>query len=149
MTRRMGPTRAISTAVGRLIDANLNRSTEGLRAIEDVLRFGYDDAALSGTARDLRHAFAKAGNLLAPRGLLLLSRDSAGDVGAGRWRSGGRRSAFKDMLFANFRRVQESARVLEESARLSGRPMAARRLQALRYRAYALEKGTWLKLGRR
>jgi len=148
MTRGRRPARVISTAVGRLIDANLNRSAEGLRAIEDVLRFGYDRAVLSGKARSLRHAFAKAGNLLAPRGLLLESRDSAGDVGAGRWRSGGRRTAFKDMLFANFRRVQESARVLEESARFSGLPRAARRLQALRYRAYTLEKRTWLDVGR-
>jgi thiamine-phosphate pyrophosphorylase len=104
---------------------------------------------LSSLARSLRHAFAKSGGLLASRGFLLESRDAAGDVGADRWRAGVRRTALADLLFANFRRVQESARVLEESARLAGKPRFARRLQALRYRAYALEKMTWLSVGRR
>ena len=39
----------------RVIDANLNRLKEGLRVVEDVRRYGFDDLALAKKIKTLRH----------------------------------------------------------------------------------------------
>ena len=41
--------------IKRIIDANLNRCREGLRVVEDGLRFVLDDAALYKKVRRIRH----------------------------------------------------------------------------------------------
>ena len=130
------------------MDANLNRVSEGLRTIEDVLRFGYDHAAISAETRRLRHAFGAILRRLIPRWQLLTSRESARDVGAGHWQAGAR-PRLSDLVCANFHRVQESARVLEEGARFLHATTAIRNLQRLRYRSYGLERKTWMVLQKR
>ena len=131
----------------RMVDANLNRASEGLRVAEDVLRFVRGHAALSGEARALRHGLRRAVLTVTPAVRLLAARDSARDPGRTRWRAD-RRSA-TDLLFANLRRAQESARVLEEGLRIAGPPRAVRALQALRYRIYSLERAAGRAIGRR
>ena len=39
----------------RIIDANLNRLKEGLRVVEDIRRYGFDDNALAPKIKILRH----------------------------------------------------------------------------------------------
>src|SRR5262245_52944153 len=39
----------------RILDANLNRATEGLRVIEDYCRFALDDRHLTQRCKQLRH----------------------------------------------------------------------------------------------
>jgi thiamine-phosphate pyrophosphorylase len=63
------------TATLRLIDASINRATEGLRVIEDFVRFVQDDRLLSRLTKTLRHDLARLvssqaslGNL--PQGLV-------------------------------------------------------------------------------
>jgi len=124
----------------RLLDANLNRATEGLRVLEDIARFTADDAVLSTELRRMRHALA---DLLKPVDVQLLSnRDSAGDVGR---ESGLRVGGERDLLSvirANAKRVEESLRVVEEVARLSesGLELDASAAERLRYQAYDNEK---------
>ena len=127
----------------RMIDANLNRASEGLRVTEDVLRFVLDRRVLSGEARRLRHEAESAVRLAAPRAVLVAARDTAGDVGRRRWRTRDRRGGTRDLLAANLRRAQESARVLEEAARALHRPAAVLRLQRWRYGLYAFERRIW------
>src|SRR5262245_59797174 len=43
------------TAVLRILDAQANRAAEGLRVIEDYVRFVLDDRHLSQLAKSLRH----------------------------------------------------------------------------------------------
>ena len=43
----------------RIIDANLNRATEGLRVIEDVVRFILNNAHLWEEIRNTRHSLVK------------------------------------------------------------------------------------------
>ena len=124
----------------RVADANLNRAGEGLRAAEDILRFCLDHAALSREARLARHAVRAAGRALAPDESLRVARDSRRDVGRRRSTPGTRRGTPREMLAANLRRAQESLRVLEETAHITGKGPAASRFQALRYRLYSLEK---------
>ena len=39
----------------RALDANLNRAVEGVRVVEDLVRFGHDDGTLAARFRAVRH----------------------------------------------------------------------------------------------
>ena len=121
----------------RIIDANLNRLTEGLRVVEDVCRYGLDDAGLVRRLKALRH---QAGRLRHefPSGLTA-SRDSVGDVGRVKVREPERRTGMLEVVEASLGRVAESLRVLEEMAKL-GHPEAARQAKAMRFECYELQK---------
>jgi thiamine-phosphate pyrophosphorylase len=108
-----------------MIDANLNRASEGLRVLEDVARFLLSDAGLSGRLRTLRHYLAQQTRSL---GVGLLSeRNSEHDVGHTRSvlredrqtkRKTTRAQGLLDLVSANAKRVEESLRVIEELAKL-------------------------------
>jgi len=119
----------------RLLDANLNRAREGLRVIEDIARFLYDDKKLSQKIRNLRHNLTNVTKSIYPR--LLKSREPERDVGL--TIKEGKRSNLKDILFANFRRVEEGIRVLEEFSKLISTD-AGDRLKKIRFKIYGIEK---------
>jgi len=119
----------------RLLDANLNRAREGLRVIEDIARFLYDDKKLSQKIRNLRHNLTNVTKRIYPR--LLKSRGPQRDVGL--TIKEGKRSNLKDILFANFRRVEEGIRVLEEFSKLISAD-AGDRLKKIRFKIYGIEK---------
>ena len=119
----------------RLLDANLNRAREGLRVIEDIARFLYDDKKLSQKIRNLRHNLTNVTKSTYPR--LLKSREPERDVGL--TIKEGKRSNLKDILFANFRRVEEGIRVLEEFSKLISTD-AGDRLKKIRFKIYGIEK---------
>ncbi len=119
----------------RLLDANLNRAREGLRVIEDIARFLYDDKKLSQKIRNVRHNLTKVTKSIYPR--LLKSREPERDVGL--TIKEGKRSNLKDILFANFRRVEEGIRVLEEFSKLISAD-AGDRLKKIRFKIYGIEK---------
>ncbi|MFO0900789.1 MAG: thiamine phosphate synthase [Pirellulales bacterium] len=127
-------------ALLRVLDAAANRASEGLRVIEDWVRFALDDRHLTGLCKQLRHDLAAA---LAdvPRAERLRSRDTLADVGAAlSTPREGRRATPGELLAANFQRVQEALRSLEEHAKLLGHGSAAVACEALRYRTYTLER---------
>ncbi|MHB8170580.1 MAG: thiamine phosphate synthase [Thermincolia bacterium] len=125
----------------RIIDANINRTGEGLRVVEEVARFALNHGPLTGELKAMRHLLTEAVALL-PRGKadLLAARQADEDVGAESFSSGEkRRETLKDLFLANIRRVQEAARVLEEFTKTKSED-AAYKFKELRYRAYTLEK---------
>ncbi len=125
----------------RIIDANLNRLREGLRVIEDTVRFIYDDGTATLALKEARHALGKLVEEL-PGGpaALLSARDSGGDVGAGlNTGSEMTRSTHGEILAANFKRAQEAARVLEEYAKMFS-PVRAAEIKEIRFMLYKLEK---------
>jgi thiamine-phosphate pyrophosphorylase len=122
----------------RIVDAAANRASEGLRVVEDFARFVLDDAHLTRLAKDLRHELAAEVAQTAGPGRLA-ARDTAGDVGTGVAARGEyERASFPALLAANFQRTFQALRSLEEVAKLLS--PAAPRLEALRYRAYTLER---------
>lgn len=124
----------------RIIDANLNRAREGLRVLEEICRFILDDPDMTSKLKDLRHELSKLASGL-PGGTLELvrCRDAAADVGAGSWTEGERsRGSIMDLAVANFKRVQEASRVLEEFGKLLG--PSAEGFKKLRYETYILEQ---------
>jgi len=122
----------------RLLDANFNRSREGLRVCEDVCRFVLSDAAASSELKTLRHGITKSLKKFSFE-KLLGARDSAGDTGRGFDAREKTRTGWKDLYFANLERAKESLRALEETAKLV-QPGEAAALKKLRFKLYGHEK---------
>ena len=123
----------------RLIDANLNRISEGLRLLEDVARFLLNDATLSEQLKSLRHDLLSEDRALQRK--LLLARDSERDVGAFTPVPGElERQHLPAVVTANARRVQESLRVLEEVAKLPDQSLDSARFKKARFDLYEVER---------
>jgi thiamine-phosphate pyrophosphorylase len=122
----------------RAIDANLNRVAEGLRVVEDIVRFCFDDGPLVEQIKALRHELAA----IVSAKDCLASRRPLADVGFGaKGALEYERHDLKDLLRANFKRAQEGLRSLEELSKLTDEKAPAR-FKALRYAVYEVERAT-------
>ncbi len=132
----------------RILDAAANRGREALRVVEDAARFLEDDAELTARLKETRHRFAAAQNRF-DRRERLDARDVAADVGTRvETEDEYRRTSLADVLAANFARLQEAARSLEEYSKIVA-PEVARDWEQIRYAAYSLEKVAFDALARR
>lgn len=122
----------------RVVDANLNRLKEGIRVIEDIARYVRDDKSLATRLKNLRHHCK-----IEPVEPLLSSRDSVNDVLRPTLQSEMNRTDLKSILIANYKRGQESSRVLEEIYKIV-EPALSERFKQIRYELYSLEKETLL-----
>ncbi|QDU87875.1 Thiamine-phosphate synthase [Pirellulimonas nuda] len=123
----------------RIVDSSRNRANEGLRVVEDFLRFVLDDPHLTSLAKQLRHDLQSACQEL-PSQSLVAMRDTQGDVGVSiATDSEQRRDDPLHVCQASLKRVEQSLRSLEEYGKLLS-PLFASRVEALRYRCYTLEK---------
>ncbi|MDD4908408.1 MAG: thiamine-phosphate pyrophosphorylase [Candidatus Omnitrophica bacterium] len=126
--------------VYRILDANFNRASEGLRVCEEVSRFILNDRALSGSLKNIRHKINKElKGFFAPGSSLLEARNSGGDVGKTLYAKEMERNDPRDIFFANIQRVKESIRVLEEFSKLVS-IKSALDLKKIRYDIYGIEK---------
>jgi thiamine-phosphate pyrophosphorylase len=98
----------------RIIDANCNRISEGLRLLEDIARFLLNDVDLSQQLKLLRHATIASLNKFGYN--LLSARNAEGDVGAGIELS--QRQDLLSLIISNAKRAEEGLRVIEEIAKL-------------------------------
>jgi len=119
----------------RVIDANLNRAREGLRVIEDTSRFVLSRDDASENARNLRHRLDFITRKVYRQ--LLTERDTASDPG--RKNRETKHKNVSALLGANFRRVEEALRVLEEYGRIIS-PLASAAIKSIRFKIYKLEK---------
>jgi thiamine-phosphate pyrophosphorylase len=123
----------------RIIDANINRISEGLRVLEDIARFVVEDEEISRQFKTIRH---QLNELLEEIGLHVIeTRDAVGDVGATFDVMHDHRN-LSSIVRANARRAQEGIRVLEELSKLPELKalLSSTLLKESRYKAYALEK---------
>lgn len=141
----------------RIVDVNLNRAREGLRVVEEVARFVLEEKTLQKKTKSLRHKLALLFASLPRKGrlnslasgaagrvdravLIDRGRDAAGDVGKDSLtESETKRSTTVDLLQANFARIEESVRALEEFTKFVSGELSAR-LKAMRFEVYSLEK---------
>lgn len=121
-------------ALHRVIDANLNRLKEGIRVIEDMARYADNNKALSSRLKTLRH-LAKVDDIKP----LLKSRDAQNDVLRPTIESEMERSSIESIIIANYKRAQESSRVLEELYKVVD-PSLSEKFKTIRYELYTLEK---------
>jgi len=117
----------------RLIDANLNRLREGIRVVEDIFRYVYNDKQTALKLKELRHK-ARTNNYIE----LLKTRDVKNDVLRTSIKSEQNRADMNSILIANFKRAQESARVLEEFCKLISIE-DSENFKYIRYELYNLE----------
>ncbi len=126
--------------LARVLDASANRAREGLRVVEDYVRFVLDDPSLTRRLKDCRHRLAEAARGLDPDDRLIGGRDTPGDVGTHIMTAQEQtRENPRAVLAANFRRVAEALRSLEEYSKLVDVWLAGR-FEVLRYDVYTLEK---------
>ena len=123
----------------RIIDATLNRAGEGLRVVEDYVRFVLDDPFLSRQTKTLRHDLDEAAAAIAASDRHA-ARDTVADVGTRiSTAAEGRRGDAWDVSAASLKRTEQALRSLEEYGKLVD-PEFAVRCETLRYRLYTLEK---------
>lgn len=122
----------------RLIDANINRVSEGLRTLEDISRFIFEKESLSKDIRQMRHMVRKS--FKNPN--LISFRDSQNDIGLNI--SQGSKLDSKediwDLVHANFKRIQEGLRSIEEALKVIGYLNESKTYETLRFKAYDIEK---------
>ncbi|MBF0490845.1 MAG: thiamine-phosphate pyrophosphorylase [Candidatus Omnitrophica bacterium] len=122
----------------RIIDANFNRSKEGLRVCEDIARYVWNKNTLTKSFKDLRHDLTLvAGELEVLK--IIEGRDVQSDVGRPSSPSELKRRDISSVFWANMQRVKESLRVLEEVSKLLN-PTVSEGFKSLRYKAYVLEQ---------
>lgn len=139
----------------RLADANLDRISEGLRTVEDYFRFvcPHEEVAKrlkalrQGVRRSAGDALRRSTRFEAFAENILAFRDAAGDFGpnmSDALKSEGHYAPAyatdREMVSANFKRVQEGLRSLEEATRCEGMVEWSRFFERSRYESYHLEK---------
>jgi len=124
----------VHSAVCRILDANLDRAREGLRIIEEWCRFGLNSTQLSEECKQLRQELASWHSQD-----LRAARDTIGDPGTELTHpQEQQRANVASLLQANFCRVEEALRVLEEYGKLY-HPKMGSAFKQMRYRVYTLE----------
>jgi thiamine-phosphate pyrophosphorylase len=127
-------TPSIQPAVWRILDANFDRSREGLRIIEEWCRFALNDAEMANECKQMRQ---ELGLWHTPE--MRAARNTAGDVGTELTHPREEeRTGIEQLLQANLCRVQEALRVIEEYSKLQSSNISSGCKQ-MRYRVYTLE----------
>lgn len=127
-------TKTILPEISRVIDANLNRLREGIRVVEDILRYKDNNKELSTKLKKLRHL-----SRIDETVEILKYRDSVNDVMRTSIKSELNRDSLNSIIVANFKRAEESARVLEELFKLYSQ-IYSENFKYIRYELYQIEK---------
>lgn len=122
----------------QIMDANINRCSEGIRVLEDLARFHLKNKELSKELRSIRHFIRK----LCSKESLLDYRNSSNDIGKeiSQGSTVDQKKDIKALVLANFSRVQESMRVLEELHKLEINYTQGKAIEKRRFQIYTLEK---------
>lgn len=122
----------------RIIDANINRVSEGIRVLEDISRFIIEDPKITRELRELRHEVRKNFS----NDNLITFRNSENDIGydISSTSSLDRKENLQNLVTSNFKRIQEGLRSIEESLKVIGYYEKSKIYEGLRYKVYNLEK---------
>ncbi|MBU0701615.1 thiamine phosphate synthase [bacterium] len=132
----------------RIIDANFNRAREGLRVVEELVRFELNNHGMSERLKGIRHSITGLIDKAFDSSLLIYARDSQSDVGLNiQIDTEDCRTGRAGIIKANMKRSQEAIRVLEEFTKLYSSE-TSREIKALRYQVYELEQDVLQAFGR-
>jgi len=116
----------------RTIDANFNRFKEGIRVVEDILRYEFN-SPISKELKNLRHI------KLPDYEKIISQRDSINDILKPSIKDELKRTSLKDIIISNLKRAEESSRVLEEIYKLIDISVSEK-FKSIRYKLYEIEK---------
>jgi thiamine-phosphate pyrophosphorylase len=126
----------MSEKIYRILDANINRAKEGLRVVEDFLRFYENNEIILKKSREIRHKISSIFETAYPT--FLSSRNVKIDPGKNIEEN--KRINITKLVIANIKRVEEALRVLEEFSKLLPKKDIHHNIKNLRYSSYELEK---------
>jgi thiamine-phosphate pyrophosphorylase len=127
------------TDLFQILDANLNRSREGLRVFEEYARFIQSSSVLMPQIKEARHQLIAIEQSL-PLSSLLAARNTQADVGTMHTSASEmNRQTAADVARASIKRVQEGLRSIEEFGKIV-EPKVSELAKQLRYRIYQLER---------
>ena len=129
----------------RIVDANLNRSAEGLRVCEDIARFVLNDKALAVSFKVFRHKLKALRGRISSRFDILSVRNVRKDIGRKTKKPDSIRKDFSDIFGANAQRVKEALRSLEEITKLIDLRLSEN-FKKMRFKFYEAEKKTVKKI---
>ncbi|MCM8772706.1 MAG: thiamine phosphate synthase [Candidatus Omnitrophica bacterium] len=121
----------------KIIDTNFNRAREGLRVIEESIRFIYKNEKNLKEIREIRHIFSKKTLKFFPFEKLKSSRAVEEDIG----KKLDKREKLNlvKLVETNFLRVEESLRCLEEYSKLINSNISSF-FHDIRFKVYEIEK---------
>lgn len=128
-----------ASGINRILDANLNRASEGLRVCEEITRFILENHSATQTLKGIRHEIHALEKVLPARSSLIDERNALKDIGKNIYANELKRKNTTDIFLANMQRAKESVRVLEEFSKLTD-TRAAIRFKKIRYNIYEIEK---------
>ncbi|HPP66371.1 MAG TPA: hypothetical protein PKX05_00470, partial [bacterium] len=120
----------------RIIDANFNRVREGLRVIEDILRFSSSGNNFQAQLREIRHLFTFS-YIKYFGSIPITKRNILEDIGKNN--PPYRAKTSKEIVLRNFLRIEEGIRSIEECSAVVC-PQSTHIWQELRFKIYAIEK---------
>ncbi len=120
----------------RIIDANINRAIEGVRVVEDIVRFYDLSEEIYNSLRTLRHNIGKLRYSI--NGIKF--RDSIDDMGKDSLPSD--KDNVREIMYSNISRAKESLRVIEEL----GDKDISKTAQELRFSLYNIEGEIYKKI---
>ncbi len=125
----------------QIIDANLNRTREGLRVCEDIARFIISDKSIARSLKSIRHAATEA--FLHSKRIsfkkLLKTRDTKNDILKFVDFKKSKHPDIRDIFMSNIERVKESLRTTEECSKIIDEDIS-RKYRSLRFEVYDIEK---------
>ncbi len=132
----------------QIIDANLNRTREGLRVCEDVTRFALRNKNAAKSLKAIRHGATdlviKSKKISLAK--VLSGRNTAGDKTKFIDFAPKPSSDVSDVFMSNIERVKESLRVLEECFKIIDLKIS-HGYRKLRFNTYDIEKKVVKKIG--
>lgn len=128
---------AIPRKIARIIDININRFSEGMKVVEDLMRFYWQDQETLFKLRKWKNFFWQ--HFGQYRNQVVFARTSHQDIGRKIDFDIQKRNKIIDVVNVNFKRCQESARVLEEIFKEASPPQS-RFCKTLRFALYDIEK---------
>lgn len=132
-------------SVFRILDAAINRASEGLRVVEDFLRMDLADGHLAKALKQLRHDLTESTQGVDPQ-KRMAARDSVGDVGRTiettaeyQRETIASGPVAQSVVQPNLARAQQALRTIEEFSKTLD-PNIAKQIEQIRYRVYTAEK---------
>jgi len=121
----------------RIIDANFNRVREGIRVIEDGIRFYFENEEIYRKIKDFRHDFSKI--VVECFGFEEMRKTREAEKDIGKKFDKIKRETIKSTIEKNFQRVEEGIRTIEEYSKIL-KPSFSISFHNLRFKFYEIEK---------